>query len=236
MRPGSRSDRERSPRRTGRCRRRGAAARGRLPPIPPRPVTAGLKTADPQALGGQRAGDRRGDHGLSHLGAGAGYEDAAQAASSSHGVASRRSGSTHWSFVPLLEQVRRRTGQQSDLAGRVAEHLRGPHQLRAAMGRHRRQPQARGPLGHGRRPDPLREDAAFERLLAELHRRLRLTDDHRNDLGLRRAQRQALGDQARRASLSHSPAASRRGEDSNRGAPAPRARRRPPAAPARWRR
>ncbi len=80
----------------------------------------------------------------------------------------------------------------AEIAGRVADHPRGPAQLVGAVVRHHREAQARGPGGDGRRADRLREDAALERPLAKGHRPPRVADDHRNDVGARLAGLEAV--------------------------------------------
>ena len=63
------------------------------------------------------------------------------------------------------------------------------------MGGHHRAAQAAGAVRDRRRADSLGEDAALQRGLAELHRRIGLADVDRDDLGLRGADAEALGGQ-----------------------------------------
>ena len=74
-------------------------------------MTAGLKTATRSPVGGERAGDHRGDDGLADLGAGAGDEDARAAVGRLGGEASRAGGA--------------RRGAMPELAGRGADEPRG---------------------------------------------------------------------------------------------------------------
>ena len=61
----------------------------------------------------------------------------------------------------------------SSRAALADELARRARSSSAAMGRHHREAQARGALGHRRRADALGEDAALQEPLAELHRRAR---------------------------------------------------------------
>ena len=96
--------------------------------------------------------------------------------------------------VPPAPSSRRRPGargwaSEAELAGGGADLPRGPRQLLGPVGRHHRAAQPRGALGHGRRPDPLGEDAALERRSQSSIVALRLADLDRHDLGLRARRR-----------------------------------------------
>src|SRR5256714_14759678 len=74
----------------------------------------------------------------------------------------------------------------------LPDHARRRAQLVGSVVGHHRKSQPRGSLGHRRRPDPLRENPAFERPLTQRHRPPRLSDYDRNDLRARGADFQPI--------------------------------------------
>ena len=130
----------------------------------------------------------------------------------------------------------RRRRAEARLQRRAPEHLRGVAQLVLGVRRHHRQAQARGAVGHRRRPDRLREHAALERGLADAHRRRARRRRSAARSASSSPTRRSPRARARRAGSRRWRAGGRRAAAAPRAPRARRARPRRPAAAARSRR